>query len=415
MVTVKPFKGVRYNLEKALLKNVIAPPYDVISKQMREALNTKSPYNVVNLILPEGDGKYKKAGELYNELKSQEILLKDGEASFYVYEQEYEVDGVNYVRTGFIGLLGLEELGKGKVFPHEKTLSGPKEDRFNLMKECKTNFSQIFGLYMDKENKMDKLFSSIKKSMPMASAVDLDGVKNTIWNISDISVVEDIESFMQDKNVYIADGHHRYETALNFKKYMQDKNGDMTGSVKPYDFVMTMFVNFYDEGLKIFPTHRVVKVDDGFDEAVFLNKISDSFDIITLSFDEKDTFFYENGESKIVFKNMDKYYGFILKNNIYNQLHHIYRNINTYILQEVILKGVLGFRDEKILKKEGVYFVQSEESADKIAESQRVITFFLKGLNIEAVREVSEAGLVMPQKSTYFYPKLQTGLVINEF
>lgn len=415
MVTIKPFKGVRYNLEKVLLKNVIAPPYDVISKQMREALNTKSPYNVVNLILPEGDDKYKKAGELYNELKSQEILLKDGEASFYVYEQEYEVDGVNYVRTGFIGLLGLEEFGTGKVFPHEKTLSGPKEDRFNLMKECKTNFSQIFGLYMDKENKMDKLFSSIKKSMPMASAVDLDGVKNTIWNISDMSIIEDIESFMQNKNLYIADGHHRYETALNFKKYMRDKNGDMPGSVKPYDFVMTMFVNFYDEGLKIFPTHRVVKVDDEFDEVVFLNKVSDSFDIITLSSDEKDAFFYENGESKIVFKNMDKYYGFILKNNIYNQLHHIYRNINTYILQEVILKGVLGFRDEKILKKEGVYFVQSEESADKIAESQRVITFFLKGLNIEAVREVSEAGLVMPQKSTYFYPKLQTGLVINEF
>lgn len=415
MVTVKPFKGVRYNLEKVLLKNVIAPPYDVISKQMREALNTKSPYNVVNLILPEGDDKYKKAGELYNELKSQEILLKDGEASFYVYEQEYEVDGVNYVRTGFIGLLGLEELGKGKVFPHEKTLSGPKEDRFNLMKECKTNFSQIFGLYMDKENKMDNLFSTIKKSMPMASAVDLDGVKNTIWNISDMSIIEDIESFMQNKNLYIADGHHRYETALNFKKYMRDKNGDAPDSVKPYDFVMTMFVNFYDEGLKIFPTHRVVKVDEGFDEGVFLDKISKSFDIIPLSFDEKDNFFYENGGSKIVFKNMDKYYGFILKNNVYNELHHIYRNINTYILQEVILKGVLGFGDEKILKKEGIYFVQSEESADKIAESQRVVTFFLKGLNIEAVREVSEAGLVMPQKSTYFYPKLQTGLVINEF
>lgn len=415
MVNVKPFKGVRYNLEKTLLKNVIAPPYDVISHEMRESLKTKSPYNVVSLILPEGDEKYKKAGELYGQLRDQEILVKDGETSFYIYEQEYEVDGVNYVRTGFVGLLKLEEFGKSGVFPHEKTLSGPKEDRFNLMKECKTNFSQIFGLYMDKENRMDRLFSSIKKSMPAASAVDLEGVKNTLWTITDPSAIEKIESFMQDKSIYIADGHHRYETALNFRNYMRQKNNDPADIVKSYDYVMMMFVNFYDEGLKIFPTHRVVKVDDGFDEGSFLKKVSESFDIEELSSDAKESFFNENGDMKIVFRNLEKIYGLTLKKNVYDNLHPVYRNINTYILQEVILKGVMEFQDEKILKKDGIYFVQNESDADKLAVNQRVVSFLLKGLNIDAVRDVSESGLVMPQKSTYFYPKLQTGLVINEF
>lgn len=414
MVFVKPFKGVRYNLEKSLLKNLIAPPYDVIPKEMKESLLTKSPYNIVKLILPEGEDKYEMAAKEYKEWKDEGILLKDQTPSFYIYEQEYEYDGTVYTRTGFVGLLKLEEFGKGKVFPHEKTLSGPKEDRFNLMKACKTNFSQIFGLYMDKENKLERVFSTVKKDMAVSSAVDIYGVKNTLWIVNDPEVIEKVEKFMLDKAVYIADGHHRYETALNFKKYMRELNGDDPENVKPYDYVMMMFVNFYDEGLKIFPTHRVVKVDDSFSEKEFREKLKNYFTVKEITKDEKDLFLETDSNKKIVWKHTDKYYGLTLLDNVFERLHTVYRKVNTYILQEVILKEALGMEEDKILRKEGIYFVQSVEEIDKLAKKYKVTSFLLKGIDIDVIREISENGLVMPQKSTYFYPKLQTGLVINE-
>jgi len=414
MVYIKPFKGVRYNLEKSLLKNVIAPPYDVISKEMKESLLTKSPYNIVKLILPEGEDKYETAAKEYREWKDEGILIKDQTPSFYIYEQEYEYDGTVYVRTGFVGLLKLEELGKGKVFPHEKTLSGPKEDRFNLMKACKTNFSQIFGLYMDKENKLERVFSTVKKDMAVSSAVDIYGVKNTLWTVNDPDVIEKVEKFMRDKSVYIADGHHRYETALNFKKYMRELNGDDPENIKPYDYVMMMFVNFYDEGLKIFPTHRVVKVDESFNDADFKEKLKNYFSVKEIGKDEKDLFLETDSNKKIVWKHLDNYYGLTLLDNVFEGLHPVYRKVNTYILQEVILKEALGMDEDKILRKEGIYFVQSEEEIDKLSKKFTVTSFLLKGIDIDIIRDISENGLVMPQKSTYFYPKLQTGLVINE-
>lgn len=415
MVCVKPFRGVRYNLEKSLLKNVIAPPYDVISEEMRENLLSKSSFNVVKLILPTGENRYEQAAKDYKKWKDDNILQRDPEPSFYIYEQEYEYGGKTYVRTGFVGLLKLEELGKGKVFPHEKTLSGPKEDRLNLMKACKTNFSQVFGLYMDKENKLERIFSTIKKDMAASSAVDVYGVKNTLWVVKDNELIEKIKEFMKEKSVYIADGHHRYETALAYRNYMRSEDKDSENKEKPYDYIMMMFVNFYDEGLKIFPTHRAVELDENFNELEFLNELKKYFVVTNLLKEEKDKYFQEDGDKKIIFKFQNNYYGLVVKDDVYESLHPVYRKVNTYILQEVILKNILHFAEERILSKKGIYFVQSEDEIEKIAKDKKIAAFILKGIDIEVIRDISENGLVMPQKSTYFYPKLQTGLVINEF
>lgn len=415
MVCVKPFRGVRYNLEKSLLKNVIAPPYDVISEEMRENLLSKSSFNVVKLILPTGENRYEQAAKDYKKWKDDNILQRDPEPSFYIYEQEYEYGGKTYVRTGFVGLLKLEELGKGKVFPHEKTLSGPKEDRLNLMKACKTNFSQVFGLYMDKENKLERIFSAIKKDMAASSAVDVYGVKNTLWVVKDNELIEKIKEFMKEKSVYIADGHHRYETALAYSNYMRSEDKDSENKEKPYDYIMMMFVNFYDEGLKIFPTHRAVELDENFNELEFLNELKKYFVVTNLLKEEKDKYFQEDGDKKIIFKFQNNYYGLVVKDDVYESLHPVYRKVNTYILQEVILKNILHFTEERILSKKGIYFVQSEDEIEKIAKDKKIAAFILKGIDIEVIRDISENGLVMPQKSTYFYPKLQTGLVINEF
>lgn len=417
MSIVRPLTGVRYNLEEVLLKNVIAPPYDVISPEMKEKLKAKCPYNIVTMDLPDGeDDKYANAAKIYKELLDKGIMVKDKKPGFYVYEQIYEFGGREYVRTGFVGLLKLEELGKGSVYPHEKTLSGPKKDRFELMKACKTNFSQIFGLYMDKENMLNTVFSDAKKNMPAASAVDDEGVKNTIWAVEGNEPVRMVEEFMKDKAIYIADGHHRYETALNFREYMRDLNNDIPGEEKPYDYVMMMFVNFYDEGLKIFPTHRVVDVAPDFSIDDFLKKISKGFLVEDLA-GEKEAEEYvnnpSNGRTMAVFFE-EKFYGLKATEEVLENLHPVYRKIDTFLLQKAVLIDMLGMTEEQILRKEGVHFVQTMDSIRKLAEEKKSMAFLLKGVDIEIVREISESGLVMPQKSTYFYPKLQTGLVINQ-
>jgi len=415
---VRPFAGVRYNLEEVLLKSVVAPPYDVISPEMKQALKDKSPYNVVTLDLPDGaDDKYDNAAALYKQYCDNKILVKDEKSSFYVYEQVYTYGGKEYVRTGFVGLLKLEELGKGSVYPHEKTLSGPKKDRFELMKACKTNFSQIFGLYMDKDNRMNLVFNEAKKNMPTASAMDDDGVKNTVWSVNGDNTVRMIEEFMKDKAIYIADGHHRYETALNYRDYARKQNADMENEEKPYDYVMMMFVNFYDEGLKIFPTHRVLEVDSTFSFEGFLEKLRFDFTIEKLA-DAKaaDTFVNDpaGGRSMALYYD-NTYYGIKAHDEVIENLNQVYRNVDTYLLQEGIMKKFLDVTDERLLKKEGVYFVQTLEQIEKLAADKKAVGFILKGVDIDIVREISESGMVMPQKSTYFYPKLQTGLVFYQF
>lgn len=417
MSIVRPLAGVRYNLEEVLLKNVIAPPYDVISPEMKEQLKAKCPHNVVTMDLPDGqEEKYENAARIYKELLEKKILVKDDKPSFYVYEQIYEFGGKEYVRTGYVGLLKLEELGKGSVYPHEKTLSGPKKDRYELMKECKTNFSQIFGLYMDKENMLNSAFNDAKKNMPASSAVDEGGVKNTLWAVNDDSV-HLIEDFMKDKAIYIADGHHRYETALEYRNAMREQNGDVPGEEKPYDYVMMMFVNFYDEGLKIFPTHRVVDVEPNFDIDAFLKDVSKGYDVEALADEDAANAYInneENGRTMAVYFD-GKFYGLKADDEIIENLHPVYRKIDTYLLQKTLMIDVLGMSEEQILRKEGVYFVQTMEAINKLTADKKAMAFMLKGVDIEIVREISESGLVMPQKSTYFYPKLQTGLVINQF
>lgn len=415
MVCTKPFKGVRYNLEKTLLKQVIAPPYDVIDDQLRECLLAKSPFNVVSIDLPKGgDDRYAIAGELYKSWKENRILIKDHDPCYYIYEQEYEYNGRNYIRTGFIGLLKLEEFGKGKVFPHEKTLPGPKQDRFELMKATNANLSQIFGLYLDNENRLERIFSMAKKNMPSASAVDIYGVKNSLWLVNDKESVDKINEFMKDKAVYIADGHHRYETAINFRNYMREMEGNKANEDSGYEYVMMMFVNFYDEGLKIFPTHRVIDLPDQFDFGDFMSKLDELFSVTKLTEEKKLKYLDVRGEIRIImtFDGVD--YGLRVKDSVVDRLDNVYRKVNTYVLQEVVLKNLLSFTDEKLLKKQGIYFVQTEDEIKNLLAQGNRISFMLKGIDIEVVREISENGAVMPQKSTYFYPKLQTGLVFND-
>lgn len=418
MAIVRPFRGVRYNTEQVLLKNVITPPYDVITPEMRAAYVAKSPYNVALIDLPVGgDDRYAVAGNLYRKWKDEGILVKDKDKSFYLYEQVYEYGGKTYVRSGFVGALKLSEFGKGQVFPHEKTLSGPKADRYELMKASKANFSQIFGLYQDNENRLSALFNDVKKTMPAASAIDEAGVKHSVWAISDEEDITKIESFMRDKAIYIADGHHRYETALKYRDDMRAQEGLTEGEERNYDYVMMMFVNFMDEGLKVFPTHRVIDVADNFEDKEFLDYASSLFEVHKLdSRESADKFLKDNVNhpGAWVFYGKQGIYSMNLLQEAIENQHPVYRKVSTYLLEDLVLKGYFKYSDERLLAKAGIHFIQSWEEIDDYRKDHSAVAFILNGENMESIRDVSESGLVMPQKSTYFYPKLATGLLFND-
>lgn len=414
MVYIKPFKGLRYNLEKAVLKQAIAPPYDIISDKRRESLEIKSHYNIVKLILPQGEDKYRRAKETLDSWMNDHILIKDKVPCFYLYEQEYTFANQKYTRTGFIGLVKLEELGKGSILPHEKTLSTPLEDRFNLIKEVKANLSQVFSLYMDPERKLERLFNYIKKNIPDASAVDDDGVKNTIWLITNDRDIESLVEFMKEKKLYIADGHHRYATALKYRDLRRAEEGVGENEEKDYDFIMTMMVNFYDEGLKVFPTHRIIKVEDVFNEIEFLKSVNKNF-VIVENIEDIHSFMSDSSVVKFVLYMNSKFYGLILRDEPLEKLHPIYRKVNTYILSELILKNCLSRDENELSKKNRIIYVHSMDELYRSVNNLRSIAFILPPVDLNIIREIAEHNLYMPQKSTYFYPKLASGLVIYKF
>lgn len=418
MSNVKPFKAIKYNAEKVLLRQVITPPYDVITGEMRDKFLAKSPYNAVRIDLPEGgEDKYKIAGNLYKQWKDENVLIKDEKGSFYLYEQIYEFDGKQYTRTGFVGMIKLSEFGKGCVFPHEKTLSGPKADRYDLMKASKANFSQIFGLYRDDSGGLYSTFSEIKKSMPAMSALDDEGVKHTVWPITEQDMLNKIDNFMKDKAIYIADGHHRYETALKYRDDMRKEEGIPSDEVRPYDYAMMMFVNFSDEGLKVFPTHRVVDVAEDFKDDGFLSSIKNVFEVTPLENEDGARKFLEE-TAKIpgswVFVGRQGIYGMKTVAEAMDATHPVYRKVDTYLLEDLVLKKYFGFTEDKLLSKKGIHFIQTWNEINEYMKERPSVAFVLHPENMETIREISESGLVMPQKSTYFYPKLATGLLFND-
>lgn len=418
MSSVKPFNATKYNAEKVSLKQVITPPYDVITPEMRSKFLAKSPYNVVRIDFPEGgDDRYKIAGSLYRQWKDEKVLIKAEKRGFYLYEQIYEFEGKQYMRSGFVGMIKLSEFGKGVVFPHEKTLSGPKIDRYELMQASKANFSQIFGLYNDDTNGLSDVFSEIKKAMPIMSALDDEMVKHTVWMIADAEALKTIDLFMKDKKIYIADGHHRYETALKYRDDMRKAEGAHAEELRPYDYAMMMFVNFMDEGLKVFPTHRVVDVAANFQDESFLASVKNIFEVTPLDGEDVAVRFMAETNKALgawVFVGKQGIYGMKLKEEAVGELHPIYRKVDTYLLEDLVLKKYFKFNEKKLLAKDGIHFLQSWKDIEKYRESNSAVAFVLHAERMESIREVSESGLVMPQKSTYFYPKLATGLLFND-
>ena len=426
MAEIKAFKGLRYTEKAGDIGNLCCPPYDIINAEQHEALIRKDQHNLVRLELPAFDGcedmaPYKGAAETLRFWLEQDILRRDERECLYVYEMTFSVFGSTHSVKGFVSLVKLEPFSSGVILPHEETLSKAKSDRFNLMKATGCNFSQIYSLYMDGDGSVFDLINSVSQGAPDSEFTDGDNVTHKLWCVSDPSVISAIAAKMSDKKLYIADGHHRYETALNYQKYVQD-NLDESGTS---DYVPMMLVNMENSGLVVFPTHRIVRDLSGFDYNAVCEKCREYFTVTPYLNREKGEQglerAYNEGRKAFVLFTGDNNYTLLELNDIGIMEQFIpnaskaLRELDVSILHTLILERIFGIDKENMAHQINLTYTRSADEALAAVDGQRAnCAFLLNPTRVSEIRDVAAAGEKMPQKSTYFYPKLTTGLVMNK-
>ena len=429
MIEVIPFRGLLYNLEiTGPLDELTAPPYDVISPAQQEALYQKHPNNVVRLILgkefesdTDTDNRYTRSAQVFKDWINKEILKKDDKPGFYIYSQEYEFGGGKFCRVGFFARVKIEDFNEGNICPHEFTLSKAKTDRTKLLNACHANFSPIFGLYSDPEGKIDFYLNQGTKSEPL-SVINDGKVIHKIWRLTDYTKNQLICDIIRDKKIYIADGHHRYETALAFAKENEETITDSS-------HVMMFLTNMDSGGMSIFPIHRIAKSPTPFDRETFLKRASEYFEVIPwnteVSGDEIKSRLVEFGKESIIFcayMGKDQTYT-LMVNDPRNILPLLDKNeskdlqvLDVMQLHAIIFREILKIDTRKKESQNFVgYKVNADEAMASVDEGGYDIAFFMNPTPIQEVRRLAGMGIRLPQKATFFYPKLLSGLVINKF
>ncbi|MDA8158124.1 MAG: DUF1015 domain-containing protein [Deltaproteobacteria bacterium] len=423
---VLPFRPYIYDVRSAGdIKNLTAPPYDVISKELQDDLYGRSEYNIVRLEFgkEEGDGgaenKYKRAARLFNEWISKGILKRVDKDSIYIYVQKFTADNVSYERIGFLSLFRLPETKEnGSIYGHEATLSKPKEDRFKLMEAANANFSPIFSVFEDKNS---GVLNILKKSMEDGAAeklfdfTDDNGIINVLYRLGGEAVIAHIQSEMAHKPVYIADGHHRFETCINYRDYVKKEGLDKKGINA--DFCLMYFAPSNQDGLVILPTHRGIK-GKNINIENLLESIKDNFGYKETNFDDLLNENKKSGKNSVSFGFAHKSgRAFILsfrKGGGNKENASPLEGLDVSVLQEHILKKALGITQEEIdAQKYLVYEKDQQKALEKVKRGDLEAVFFMNPTKIEDVIKIASLNLRMPQKSTYFYPKIISGLVIN--
>ncbi|MCZ6528633.1 MAG: DUF1015 domain-containing protein [Candidatus Dadabacteria bacterium] len=405
MATVKGFRGIRYNPEKIEnFADVLAPPYDVINSSEQEELYNKNPYNVIRLILSkgEGDSKYEEAAQTFRSWIEDDTLTHDEEPSIYPYYQEFEENGKKLTRKGFLAAVKIEDFSTKKILPHERTFPKHKRDRLKLNTACKANMSPVFSVYSDPEIAIEKLLDEKLKDKPIFDITNEDGVRNRLWKVSDPDTISFIGNHLEDKSLLIADGHHRYETAIEYRNIQRELNGGVT-SDKLYEYVMMFLSNAEDEGLIINPTYRVVKNMGNLDLESFLNMLGEEFNIEKMPYKEGlSDIGYE--EFTILTKDPEFVYRASLKTNKTESPN----NLAVTLLHNNVFNKIIDEESAGIL-----YTKDLDEAVQLVRNGEYEIAFILPELRASDIFDVVLTGDRMPQKTTYFYPKILSGLVFN--
>lgn len=420
MADIRPFKALRFTEKAGNICDNVCPPYDIISEEERTALLKTSENNVIRLELPRGDDPYAVAGKTLEKWLEEGILATDSEDGIYVYQEDFECEGNNYSIRGIICRVKLEEFSKGVVLPHEETLSKAKADRFNLMSATYCNFSQVYSMYIDDEKKIEKEISAITEKEPVHSFIAKDSVVQKLWIETDKERIAKIVDAFRGKQLYIADGHHRYETALNFRNKLIEE-----GSYKEDDdagYIMMFLADLSDPGLVILPTHRLVKDLDSFDENKVIAEISKLFNVKKMNGVASMKEDIKTGDISFGFyTGKDEWYLLTLKDKdavskVVTDRSEAYKSLDVTALHSLILEPVFGIDKENMALQKNLTYTRSiDEAIESVKSGKSQCTFVLNATKIEQLRDVALAGDKMPQKSTYFYPKLITGLVMNKF
>lgn len=432
MAEIHPFRGIRYNFERSDdYSSVVTQPYDKISPEDQNKYYKRSDYNIVRIIKGKekaGDNtknKYSRAAEYFDNWQDKGVLHRDLEPAIYAYHQEYEVEGEVRTRKGIIALVKLEDPGKG-VKAHEKTMKGPKADRLNLMRATEANFGHIFMLYSDPERKANKaLGKNIFERDPDIQATDDFDNGHKVWTITDQDVIEKVTKALSNKELYIADGHHRYETAVNFMKECR-KKGWKAKSAESFENRMMTLINIDEPGLTILPTHRLIHDLDSFDIDEFLGMAGENFYVAAHDqphemFGKLDGDFGRLHSFGFYPADSEKYYSLTLKDEgvmdelISGEWSNIWKRLDVSILHNAILDPLLGIGESELEEGTKVSYIRSKEAAlQKVKDGHYQMAFIMNPTTVDEVRKVADRGEKMPQKSTDFYPKLLTGLIMTK-
>jgi uncharacterized protein (DUF1015 family) len=432
LATIAPFCGVYYNpLKIADLSQVATPPYDVIAIEEAERYRERNPYNIIRLILPKGEGgvdRYQEAAHYLQEWEREGVFIRDKKPSCYPYQQIFTApSGEIKKRNGFISLVKLEPWGKGGIIPHEGTSPKPVEDRLRLMEACGANLSQIFTLYSDPAGEIEGQFTEVRTSPPRYEFQDDDGVVHRLWQANGREIIAEVEKRMRDKILLIADGHHRYKTALIYRDRMRERFPSYTDR-SPFEYTMMYLTPIEGKGLLILPTHRLATPREPFDLKGFYAALKKHFSFHAFNFDETGG---EEMARKRLFTALDKKipgrYTFGLYIGGEKRYIHIISKegirvkdfLKGYpeVLQELDVTLVDGFFLKELLKVEQdeVGLLKGRnEALEEVRAGRYKAAFLMNPPSIQQVKRVADAGEVMPRKTTFFYPKVATGLVINK-
>ncbi len=425
MATVKPFRGMRYDTSKAGdISKLCCPPYDIISNQERIDYINENEYNIIRLELPaEGENPYATASEILELWKNSGILIYEDKPAIYIYEEEFTAYNKRNSIKGIIARVKLEEFSKGIILPHEFTLSKAKEDRFNLMKATNCNFSQIYALYMDEKHTTLYTIDKLSRKAPEIEFTDKDNVTHRLWIVTDEDAVSKLVSDFEFRRLYIADGHHRYETALNYRNYCRENN--ISNHDNAEDYQMMFLTDMGHPGLVVFPTHRLINNLENFDKEKMLDECREYFEITQYSASDnmqkalKDM--YHQGKKAFGFYcSKGEWYLLVLKDleimdTLLPGLCSASRQLDVTVLHTLILEKIFGIDKENMTNQLNLTYTKSfDEAVESVDKGDFQCAFIMNPTRVTEIRDVAAAGEKMPQKSTYFYPKMIAGMVMND-
>ena len=439
MPQIAPLKGLLYNQEViGSMDEVITPPFDVISPKEQEMYHERHPYNMIRLILGrrqpsdnEHNNWYTRAAEALRTWQQKEVLVRDSKPAFYDYEIDYQESPHRLkTRRGIICLVRLQDFSHGSVLPHERTYEGTKSERLQLMMACNANLSQVFALYPDPAQEIGECLSQGRDDRPVFDFTDSTGIHHRMWRVCREEVIRRVADSMRDKVTFIADGHHRYETALNYQRFMQQKY-PARGERASFNYVLMYLANMHQEGLSILPTHRLFVHLPQFEIKTFLARAADYFEVLSFPFTPSSRInvqgkflksLHTPGDHQVIGLCARESEEFVLLQLREDVDHELWRarvpvplqRLDVVVLTELVLKRLLNV-DETLLNDETriKYKHSAKDAIEEVKGDHFQVAFLLNHTKIEELQKVASAGLFMPHKSTYFYPKVIDGSVLN--